>query len=442
MNIRRFFLSLAVAGLVISTLLGADWPQFRGPRRDGVSQETGLLKAWPSGGPPLMWSCTDLGIGYSGPAIVGDRLYISAGRGDAEYLLAFDLKHDGGKGIKEVWSVKIGPLFTWKGNNWNAGPNATPTVDGELLYALGGRGDLVCVEVATGKERWRKNLPRDLGGEVNPIGGGLEDPTPLGWGYAGAPLVDGEQLVCVPGGKKGLLAALDKKTGRLLWQSREVTDQASYSSPLVVTIGSSKQYVQVTNGGIVGVAAQDGKKLWSYRREPAYDDVVIATPLFHDDYLFASVGFGQGCDLIKLVPQGTGIKVEKVFSNKTVQNRDGGLVLVDGYIYGHSENLGWFCSEFQTGKTIWSARNKLGRGPVTYADGNLICCAEKGGAVALVEATPKGWNEKGRLQLPRESELRKPSGGLWTHPVVANGRLYIRDQELLYCFDVKLSHGR
>jgi len=437
MRNRSVFVSIVLLSMAASALRAADWPQFRGPRRDGVSRETGLLKEWPKGGPSLVWSYTNLGVGYSGPAVVGDRLYISAGRGDSEYALAFDLKNDDGKGIKELWSVKIGPLFTWKGNNWNIGPNATPTVDGDLLYALGGRGDLVCVEVASGKERWRKNLPRDLGGDVNPIGGGTEDPTPLGWGYAQAPLVDGAQLVCVPGGKKGLLAALDKKSGELLWQSHEVTEQASYSSPLVVEVSRVKQYIQVTNGGIVGVAARDGKKLWSYRREPAYDDVVIATPLFHDDYVFATVGFQQGCDLIKLIPRAAEIEVEKVFSNKTVENRDGGLVLVDGYIYGHSENQGWFCAEFQTGKIVWSVRNKLGRGSVTCADGNLICCAEKGGVVALVEATPKGWNEKGRFTLPRESEMRRPSGGLWTHPVVANGRLYIRDQELLYCFDVK-----
>jgi len=368
---------------------------------------------------------------------VGDRLYLSGGRGDSEHVFALDLKNAGNQAVKEIWSAKIGPLFTWKGNEWNAGPSATPTVDGERLYALGGNGDLVCVEVAGGKERWRKTMPRDLGGEVNPIGGGSEDPTPLGWGYAWAPLVDGEQLVCVPGGKEGLLAALDKKTGKVLWQSREVTDQATYSSPLAVEIGGIRQYVQVTNGGMVGIAARDGKRLWSYRREPAYQDVVIGTPIVHENYAFASVGFQQGCDLIKLIPGESAIHVEKVFSNKTVQNRDGGVVLVGGYLYGHAENQGWFCAEFKTGKIMWSDRYKRGRGSVTSPDGNLYCCAEKGGSVVLVEATPTGWNEKGRLQLPRESHLRRPSGGLWTHPVVANGRLYVRDQELLFCFDLK-----
>ena len=415
----------------------ADWPQFRGPARDGISRETNLLKSWPADGPRLLWTAAELGVGFSGPAIVGERLFVSVGRGDTEYVIALDLTSGGDKPPKELWSAKIGPLFDWKGNTWNAGPNVTPTVDGELIFALGGRGDLACVEAATGKEVWRKNLPRELGGEVNPIGGGSEDPTPLGWGYAWAPLVDGHRLICVPGGKQGLLAALDKKTGKLLWQSKEITDQASYSSPLAVDVGGIRMYIQVTNGGIAGVAANDGKLLWSYRREPAYDDVVIATPVFHDNHVFATVGFQQGCDLIKLVPGASGITVEKLFSNKKIENRDGGLVLVDGHLYGHSENIGWFCMEFKTGKVVWSERNKFGRGSVTYADGRLYCCPEKGGSIILLEATPRGWTEAGRLRLPRDSTLRKPSGLLWTQPVIANGRLYIRDQELLFCFEIK-----
>jgi outer membrane protein assembly factor BamB len=309
-------------------------------------------------------------------------------------------------------------------------------VDSDAVYALGGRGDLVCVAAADGKERWRVNLPNDLGGEVNPIGG---DPTaaPQGWGYSWAPLVDGDRLICVPGGPKGLLAALDKKSGKVLWRSKDVSDQAPYSSPVFAEIGGVRQVIQVTNLGIYGVAVDDGRLLWSYRREPPYDDVVIATPIVHDNFVFATVGFQQGCDMIKLVPDGKAIKVEKIFSNRSIQNRDGGVVLVDGHVYGHSENRGWFCVEFPSGKLAWTERDKLGRGSVTVAGGRLYCCAESGGEVVLLEPSPQGWSEKGRLKLPRESEKRKPSGRLWTHPVIANGKLYIRDQELLFCFDVK-----
>jgi outer membrane protein assembly factor BamB len=413
-----------------------DWPQYRGPNRDGVSLETGLRKTWPPGGPPLLWTSDTLGLGYSGPAIVGDRLFICCGRGDTEYLVAFDLNSAVGA-PKELWACKIGALFQWKGNSWNKGPNVSPTVANGLVYALGGFGDLICVEAASGKEKWRKSLPRELGGEVNPIGGGLEVPTPLGWGYASSPLVDGKQLICVPGGKRGLLAALDKDTGALLWQSKQIPEQACYSSPLAVEVGGIKQYVQLVNSGAVGVTASDGKLLWNYRRTPAFDDAVIATPIFHDGYLFATVGFAQGCDLIKLTSKDGSLAVDKIYSNKAVENRDGGVVRVGDYVYGHSDNRnGWFCQHFTTGKFAWTETRKLDRGSITSADGMLYCCSEKDGGVVLIEASNKGWIEKGRVKLPRQSAQRQPSGGLWTHPVIANQKLYIRDQELLFCYDL------
>jgi outer membrane protein assembly factor BamB len=428
---------VAVLLVAPSALRADDWPQFRGPQRDGVSRETGLLKEWPKEGPRLVWAYDKAGFGYSGPAVVGDRLYISCGRGDSEYLVALDLKNVSDGAVKEVWAAKIGPLFQWKGNSWNRGPNATPTVAGDAVYALGGFGDLICVDAAAGKERWRKSMPKDLGGEVNPIGGGLETPTPFGWGYAWAPLVDGDHVICVPGGPKGLLAALDKSTGKVVWQSKDVTDQASYSSPLAIDVGGVKQYVQVVNAGLVGVAVKDGKMLWSYRRDPAYDDVVVATPVFHDNRIYSTVGFGQGCDLIKLKPSGGNTTVETVFSNKTVDNRDGGVVLVDGHLYCYSERDGWVCQEFATGKIVWAEKRKLGHGSVTFADGNLYCCSEKDGVVALVAASPKGYAEKGRFKIPRQSGNRPSGGGMWTHPVVAHGKLFVRDQELLYCFELK-----
>lgn len=423
--------------LTLPTLTRADdWPQFRGPNRDGISKETGLLKEWPKGGPKLVWTYSNAGIGYAGPAVVGDKMYLSGGRSDAEFIYALDLKNGASGTVKEVWSAKMGPLFTWKGNAWNAGPNVSPTVDGDTVYALSGFGDLVAVDASSGKIRWRKNLPQDFGGEVNPIGGGLEEPTPLGWGYAGAPLVNGDQLVIVPGGKKGLLAALNKKSGDLIWQSKEITEQASYSSPILIEVGGIKQYVQVVNAGAFGVAVNDGKLLWNYRRQPAYDDVVVATPAYSENLLFSSVGFNQGSDLVRLSAKDGGMTSEKVYSNKAVENRDGGVVLVDGHLYGHSENKGWFCQEFKTGKILWSERERLGRGSITYADGKLYCCPEKGGIVVLLEATPKGWNERGRLKLPMESKQRRPSGGMWTYPVIADGKLYLRDQELVYCYAI------
>jgi outer membrane protein assembly factor BamB len=429
---------LAVAFIVaVPILLAADWPQYRGPNRDGRSAETGLLQEWPASGPKLLWTFADAGIGYSGPAIVGDRLYTCGGKGENEFVFALDLKAAAGGKMEPLWSTKIGPLFKWKTNSWNAGPNVTPTVDGQLVYALGGFGDLVCVDAATGMEKWRVNLPRELGGQVNPIGGGLEDPTPLGWGYSSAPLVDGDKLICVPGGSKGLLASLDKKTGKLIWQSKEVKDQASYSSPLVAEIGGVRQYIQVTNAGIVGIAAADGKLLWSYRRKMPFDDVVISAPVVKDNLVYASVGFGQGCDLVRVEKRDGGFVAEAVYSTNEVQNRDGGMVLVGDHLFGHSEKGGWVCQEFKTGAVKWAEMSKLPRGSVTFADGRLYCVAEKGGAVVLVEPNAEEWKEKGRFKLPQESKKRQSQGGLWTHPVIADGKLYIRDQELLFCFDVR-----
>jgi outer membrane protein assembly factor BamB len=440
MTTRRF---LPVSTIVLTAtvqLIAADWPQYRGPNRDAVSTEKGLRSSWPAGGPPLLWTFDKTGVGYAGSAVVGDRLYTSGGRGDTEFVMALDLKNfDGGK-PRELWAVRIGPLFTWKGNQWNQGPNVTPTVDGELVYALGGQGDLVCVEAATGKERWRKNLPKDFAGEVNPIGGGAANPTPLGWGYAGAPLVDGDQLICAPGGKQGLLAALDKKSGNLLWQSKVAAWQTSYSSPIAIDLGGIRQYVQLTNKGLAGIAAKDGKLLWQYQRDPAYDDVVIATPIYHDGYFFLTAGFGEGCDLVHVKPQGSGYHVESIYAkNQHMVNRDGGVVRIGDHVYGYSEGAGWTCLDFKKGEVVWYEKRKLGRGSLTFADGHFYCVDEQEGIVVLLEATPKGWNEHGRLKLPQASKSRKQSGMIWTHPVIANGRLYLRDQELLFCYDIRAS---
>jgi outer membrane protein assembly factor BamB len=257
-----------------------DWPQYRGPNRDGHSADKGLLKQWPAGGPKLAWAFKTTGLGYSGPAVVGDKLYIMGAREDAEHLIAIDVKTG-----NQLWSLKLGPIFTWKGNTWNEGPSATPTVDGDSIFALSGRGDLVCASAA-GKEVWRKSMTKDLKGEVNPIGGA---PAPYGWGYTWSPLVDGDNLICLPGGKDGLVAALNKKNGDVVWRSKEVPEQATYSSPIVVEIGGVRQYIAMTaedaaagsTGGLLGVSAKDGKLLWYFHRQPPYSDCVIPTPFHH-----------------------------------------------------------------------------------------------------------------------------------------------------------------
>lgn len=429
----KTWLLAALSALAVTVPIRADdWPQFRGPDRSGVSKETGLLKRWPENGPPLLWTYNQAGVGYSGPAVVGDRLYMTGARDNTEFVYALDLQSAAGTNVKELWAVKIGPIFSWKENSWNAGPSATPTVDGDLVFALGGQGDLVCVEAATGKERWRKNLPADLGAEVNPIGGG---PEKLGWGYTWSPLVDGDRLVCVPGGPKGTLAALNKKTGEVLWRSKALTDQATYSSPLVADLTGVRQYIAMTNSGTAGVRADDGELLWYYHPKLPYTDVVIATPVIQNDQVYTTV-VPEGCDLFRVEKAGDKWSARAVYSNRVFQTRNG-VVLVGGQIYGHVKVKGWMCQDYRTGKTLWNENRKLGAGSLTAAAGDLYCLGEDDGVAVLVEANAKRWSEKGRFEIPQKSTRRKSQGKVWTHPVIANGKLYLRDQELLFCYDVR-----
>lgn len=414
--------------------MGADWPQYRGPKRDDVSLETGLLKSWPENGPPLKWTFEDAGIGYSGVAVVGDRLYTLGARGDTEYVIALDLGSAAEGTVKEVWSKPVGPLFDFSSNKWSAGPSSTPTIDGELCFALGGNGNLLCVRTKDGSEVWRKDLPKELDAQVNPIGGG---PKGLGWGFTWAPLVDGEHLICTVGGPKGTVAALNKTTGEVAWRSEEVKDQAAYTSPIPAEIEGIRQYVVLTNQGMFGIAAKDGSVVWNYRRKPPFGTEVINSPLVRGNLVYTTVGAGQGCDLLRIGKDGDGFTAESVYSNKNMTNHHGNVALVGDHVYGFSEGKGWMCQAFESGEIAWMERAKLRAGSLTVADGHLYCYTEDNGTVALIEVSPERWKESGRFQLPRLSKSRKPSGRIWTPPVVSGGRLFLRDQELLYCFDVR-----
>ena len=239
-----------------------------------------------------------------------------------------------------------------------------------------------------------------------------------------------------PGGPKGTLAALDKKTGKVLWRSTELTDQAAYTSPMPATIGGVKQYVILTNQGLAGVAAKDGKLLWSRRRKPAYGTEVVNTPLIKGEFIYTTVDAGNGdCELVKVEKDGDAFKIAHVYSNKNLMNHHGNVVLVGDHVFGNGQG-NWVCQDFKTGEVVWSER-KFPAGAVTFADGRLYCFSENDGAAALVEAGKDGWKEAGRLKLPKASKLRPPSGKVWAPPVVANGKLFLRDQELLFCFDIK-----
>ena len=415
-------------------LLADDWPQAQGPMRDNKSAEEGLLLEWPEAGPTLVWTFDNAGVGYSGPAIVDGRLYVMGARAGGTELLAIDVENG-----TELWKAPVNDkAFDFEGNNWGSGPRATPTVSEGKVYALAGDGQLVCANATNGKVLWRRNMVRDLGGSIKNVGAG--EPVTVGWGFCWGPLVDGEQLICVPGGPGGLVVALDRNHGDLLWRSGGLKEDATYSSPIAATLEGVRQYIVMTQLGVAGISAEDGKQLWHYQRPRPYPDVVIPTPVYHEGQVYVSVGYGVGCDLIQLAKQQDGtFSAEKVYANKIMKNTLGGFVLHNGFIYGCSEQRGWICQEFATGKQRWNKRESggVGDGSVIYADGHLYLYGERDADVALIEANSDNWIEKGRFRLPRMSERRAPSGRNWTHPVIANGKLYLRDQELLFCYAIK-----
>jgi outer membrane protein assembly factor BamB len=265
-----------------------------------------------------------------------------------------------------------------------------------------------------------------------------------GWGYSESPLVDGDQVVCSPGGDEGTLAALDKKTGKVIWRSKELKDKATYSSIVVAEIGGVRQYVQLTHrhgndGGIVGVAAKDGKLLWYYPR-PGYTTAVVPTPIVRGNLVYATSGYGAGCDLLRIERQGGEFKAEQLYSKKNrrnMQNQHGGVVLVGDHVYGYSDHYGLVCQEFKTGANAWEEGNKVTKGSLTCADGRLYYYDESEGNVSLVATNPERFTLEGQFVIPRKTSKSRKGGGIWTHPVVANGCLYLRDQELIFCYDIR-----
>lgn len=392
---------------------GGSWPQFRGPQRDGVSRETGLLKQWPAGGPQLVWKASGLGTTNSAPSVAGGKIFGMSYRGQDEYVWALEEATG-----KPAWSSRIAPANYNVGRQAHDGPGCTPTVVGDHLYALGMSGDLVCMQVADGKLVWQKNLVKDFGGSVPR------------WGFAESPLVDGNKVVVTPGGREATLVALDRMTGDVIWKSAVPQgDAAHYSSAIIATADGKRQYIQFLSGGVVGVSDTDGRFLWRYAA-PANRTANCSAPIFHDNHVFAASGYNTGGGLAKLAagPDG-GMTATEVYFTRSMRNHHGGMVLVDGHLYGFDEsNL--TCIEFKTGAVKWFNRS-VGKGSVVYADGHLYARSERG-PVALVEATPQGYVEKGRFDQPDYSGKTT-----WPYPVIANGKLYLRDQDNLLCFNVK-----
>ena len=410
-----------------------EWPQFQGVLRDNKTAETGLLSAWPEEGPSLVWSVDSAGVGYSSPTVADGRIYLTGGRAGKTELLCLDEQSG-----DELWSLPVTEeVFDFEGNSWGAGPRAAVTVDGDTVYALAGDGQLVCA-TTDGESKWQLNMIDDLGGSVRSVDAG--EPETIGWGYCWGPLIDGDHVICVPGSAtgEGLVVALDKQNGEVVWRSQELDEEATYSSPIIATIDGVRQIVVMTQSGIAAVSAEDGTLLWYYERQRPYSDVVIPTPVCHDHYVYASTG--DGCELIEITKGGDGaFTVEEVYKSRNMKNSIGGFLLHDGHIFGTSERRGWVCHDFETGKIAWSQRaNKsVGDGSLIFADGHLYLYGEKTAEVGLIEASSGGVVGEGPFLLhPASSQNTPASGKNWTRPVIANGKLYIRDHELLFCYDL------
>jgi outer membrane protein assembly factor BamB len=409
---------------IIPIAAAEDWPQFHGPGRDSICRETGLLSEWPEGGPKLLWKLQGLGLGYSNVSIAGGKIFTMGDQqrddqGQSQFVVAYDLATR-----KKLWATRVGEPFT-------GGPRCTPTVSGQLLYALGTDGGLVCLAKETGSVVWKKNLRDDFGGKMM-----------SGWKYCESPLIDGDRLVCTPGGDDAAIVALDKLSGELIWKCAvpqlgpRGKDGAAYSSVVVAEIAGVRQYVQLLGRGVVGVDADSGRFLWGYNAI-ANEVANITAPVVRGNYVFVTTSYARGGALLEIVHDGDAFEAKQLYSlrPRDFENHHGGVVLLGNHLYaGSGQNRGDpVCLDLATGQIAWKQR-PLGRGSasVLYADGHLIFRYDRG-LVALVEATPEEFRLKGTFQ-PESAD-----GPAWPHPVIHDGTLYLRHNDLLLCYDLHAS---
>lgn len=421
----RWVSAFVLAGIMADGVFAAKpesgWPTFRGADRTAVAPDKGLLAKWPEEGPKLVWEGTGLGRGYSSLAIADGKIYTM---GDAiagvedkdEYLLCYS-QADG----KQLWKAKTGPAWTSGQESWQSS-RSTPTVDGDRVYVLTAQGELICVSTG-GEEQWRKDLKKDFEGKKAD-----------GWGYSESVLIDGDQLVCTPGGDKNTMVALNKKTGEKIWTtSREEDRGAGHASIVISEIGGTRVYVQTTGSGALGVRAKDGKLLWSYKIENT--TAVIPSPIVRGDLVFFTAGYRRGGALLKQVPGADGeVKAEEVYPiTQDLANKHGGVVLVGDHLYGDSDDQGIpFCADLMTGKIAWKSRGS-GRNSasIAAADGHLYI-RYSNGTMTLVEASPKEFKEVGSFKVPGSGE--RPS---WAHPVIADGKLFLREGDKILCYSLR-----
>jgi len=401
----------------VSEAVHGDWSRWRGPNGDGISYETGLLSEWPAEGPPLVWRVKGLGGGYSSVAIAGGKIYTLGNKRGKNHMVCLKVA-DG----SIDWTTPIGG---------GGGPNSTPTIDGEFVYGVSLAGDLACCKT-DGTLVWAKNYEKDLGGKMM-----------SGWGFSESVLIDGDHVICTPGGDQALLAALDKKTGDVIWKTaasqsslgRKGDNGAGYASVVISNAGGVKQYVTLVGRGVIGVDAKTGTLLWSYNGV-ANGTANIPTPLVAGDFVFCSSGYDTGSALLKLNRSRAGFDAQEIYflAASKMQNHHGGMIEKDGFVYcGTGHNNGFpLCIDSRDGKEAWRAGRGAGSGSaaIAYAEGHLYFRYQDG-TMALIEANPKEYKLKGQFKIASHN------GESWPHPVIAGGKLYLRDQDELLCYDIK-----
>jgi outer membrane protein assembly factor BamB len=382
-----------------------DWPQWRGRNRDGIASEKGLLKAWPQGGPPLAWRANGLGDGYSSFSVVGGKLYTLGARGGTEYVMAFDEATG-----KKVWEVANGRRF---GNDQGDGPRGTPTISGGNVYAYGASGDLSALDAASGKILWKVNVLEKFGGSN------------ITWGLSESPLVLQDRIIVSAGGRGSSVVALSRKDGSVLWQAGD--DEPGYSSAILHEFEGVPQAIVFNARGGLAVDARTGRRLWTYNRA-SNPTANVATPIARGNRVFFSSDYGTGGGLVELAASGQNITAREVYFTREMRNHHASSVLIGEHLYGFSTNI-LTAMQFNTGQVAWRDRS-VGKGSVIFADDRLYLFSEQG-VVGLAEANSAGYREHGRFQLQTGA---RPT---WAHPVVANGKLFLRDQDTLYAYDVR-----
>ncbi len=416
MTIGRLLAAAVLAALTSTTAQAEDWTQWRGKNRDGISNEKNLLKQWSPQGPKLLWQIKDAGYGFGSVAVAGGSIYLVGSRGfEEEFVCALDDRTG-----RLIWSTVIGKPGNPDQQPSYPGARSTPTVDGNMVYALGSDGDLVCLEAATGAVRWKKSLRADFNGK------------PGTWAYAESPLVDQGRVIVAPGSEQASLIALDKRNGELLWKTAIPGEtQAGYSSTIVAEIGGVRQYVHYLLKGVAGIEAKTGKFLWRYDKSiDTRFQVHAATPIASGNTVYTAAAMGGG--LAQIRNAGGTYAVDSVYATRKLPNALGGAVKVGNYLYG-TTNVALLCMEYSTGKVVWEDRS-VGAASLCYADGRLYVRGENG-EVALVEATPEGYRELGRFTPP--DPPARGEAKAWCYPAIANGKLYIRDLGTLWVYDIR-----